>query len=128
MTIHPNASVDECMQEIGALERELADVRSEAAAWAERAEQTHTVIEMSIKTLAQLDADNKRLRAALEEIATWSRAYPLSAFPKPDLEKARHLLESGGMRLDTISADAMRHVVKGVREITHRALEGKDCA
>jgi hypothetical protein len=56
------------MDEISALERELAEARSEAAAWAERAEERRFVIETSIKTVAALEAENVRLRAALQEI------------------------------------------------------------
>jgi len=73
----------------------------------------------------QLRADNERLRAALQQIAQWSRAYPLANFPKPDLQRAHKLLQAGGITLDAVSADAMRHVVEGVGEIARRALEPK---
>jgi hypothetical protein len=59
---------------------------------------------------------------ALEEIRSWSEAYPLTVFPEPDLKKARALLEAGGMTLDSISAHCMRHVVEGVGEIAKTAL------
>jgi hypothetical protein len=47
-----------------------------------------------------------------EALTTWANAYPESVFPSPDLAKAAKLLEAGGMTLDAISADAMRHIAK----------------
>ncbi len=47
-----------------------------------------------------------------EALTTWANAYPESVFPAPDLAKAAKLLEAGGMTLDAISADAMRHIAK----------------
>jgi hypothetical protein len=38
----------------------------------------------------------ERLEDALQQIVSWSEAYPLDIFPKPDLKKARELLEAGG--------------------------------
>jgi hypothetical protein len=63
------------------------------------------------------------LRDALRMIVEWSKAYPLSVFPEPDLIKASALLEAGGQTLDAISAHAMRHVVEGVGEIAKGALK-----
>jgi len=62
------------------------------------------------------------LTDALQRIVQWSEAYPLDIFPKPDYAKARQLLEAGGMTLDAISADCMRHVVEGVGKIAREAL------
>jgi hypothetical protein len=59
-----------------------------------------------------LRAWQRRANALHERIVEWSKAYPLDVFPKPDLLKARGLLEQGGMTLDAISADNMRHVVE----------------
>ncbi len=47
----------------------------------------------------------------LHELDGWERAYPLSAFPEPDLKRAAELLKAGGMTLDAVSASNMRHVV-----------------
>lgn len=71
-----------------------------------------------------LDARDEieRMREALERIDQWSRAYPLDVFPKPDLARARSLLEAGGMTLDSVSADAMRHAIEGVGAIARAAL------
>ena len=62
------------------------------------------------------------LEYALNRIANWSRAYPLEAFPKPDLAKAAEVLSAAGMTLDAISADAMRHVIERVGKIADEAL------
>jgi hypothetical protein len=49
-----------------------------------------------------------QLRAALEQIESWSRAYPLDVFPEPDFKKAAELLAVGGITLDAICASNMR--------------------
>jgi hypothetical protein len=67
-----------------------------------------------------LRAEIERLTAALEQIDAWSRAYPLSVFPKPGLERAADLLRAGGMTLDAISASAMRYAIEGVGQIAPR--------
>ena len=51
------------------------------------------------------------VEAVLHSLDQWERAYPLSAFPEPDLEKAAQLLKAGGMTIDALSASNMRHVV-----------------
>ena len=51
------------------------------------------------------------LEELLGELAGWEVAYPLSAFPEPDLIQAAALLKAGGMTLDAVSASNMRHVV-----------------
>ena len=63
------------------------------------------------------------LEQALHKVASWSDAYPLEVFPEPDWEKARKLLEDGGMTLDSVSAACMRHVVEGVGKIAKDALK-----
>jgi len=64
----------------------------------------------------------ERLEEALRQIEAWSRAYPLTVFPEPDLDKARKLLAAGGITLDAVSAHAIRHVVLGVGKIARDAL------
>jgi hypothetical protein len=80
---------------------------------------------MTDDELERLRVEVERLREALAEIESWSRAYPISAFPKPDYKKAREVLEAAGMTLDAISADCMRHVVDQVAVMARRALEGE---
>jgi len=77
------------------------------------------------RRLREHDAEIERLRAAHERIVEWSRAYPLAVFPKPDLKRAHELLQAGGMTLDAISAEAMRHVIEQVAKISSAALEPK---
>jgi hypothetical protein len=72
--------------------------------------------------IRRLEAEAAALREALEEIIQWSKAYPLTVFPEPDLEKAHALLKAGGMTLDAISASNMRHVITQAGEIALRAL------
>jgi len=59
---------------------------------------------------------------AMEKIDNWTKAYPLDVFQKPDRKKARKLLEDGGMTLDAITADAMRHVITQVGKYATDAL------
>lgn len=65
----------------------------------------------------------EKLEDALHRIQTWARAYPLDIFPKPDLKKAREVLEAAGLTLDAISADAMRHVLTGIQEEIEQVLK-----
>jgi hypothetical protein len=65
-------------------------------------------------------------RSALYRIVEWADAYPLQAFPKCDddyLKQAHKVLTAHGMSLGRISADAMRHVLSGVRRIAKDALQ-----
>jgi hypothetical protein len=70
----------------------------------------------------QLQEENDLMRETLEAIEAWSHAYPYTAFPEPDLEKAHELLKAGGMTLDALSASAMRHVVTEVGKMARAAL------
>lgn len=71
----------------------------------------------------KLEEENERLRAAFMEVYNWTKAYPLSTFPAPDLAKAAAVLAEHGMTLDAISAHAMRHVLDRVGEILRNALK-----
>ena len=62
------------------------------------------------------------MEEALEQIDSWSRAYPLKIFPEPDFAKAHEVLKAAGMTIDAISASAMRHAVEGVGDIARKAL------
>ena len=66
-----------------------------------------------------MDADDELedLREKLRRIREWCDAYPLEVFPEPNLRRARMVLEDHGITLDSISANAMRHVLKGIRKI-----------
>ena len=67
----------------------------------------------------------KELEKSFEQIQIWANAYPLEIFPKPDLIKAREVLKAAGMTLDSISADNMRHVLNGVKDIVEQVLKGE---
>jgi len=71
----------------------------------------------------ELAEENLGVREALQEIETWSRAYPLTVFPEPDLKKAAELLKAGGLTLDAVSASVMRHALDGVGKIVREALK-----
>jgi hypothetical protein len=73
--------------------------------------------------LERLQEKIERPQEALWQIDQWSRAYPLTVFPEPDLEKAHELLTAGGITLDAVAASAMRHVVEGVGKIARAALD-----
>ena len=72
--------------------------------------------------IQELGAEIERLTHALTEIERWSRAYPLKAFPEPNLRKAADLLRAGGITLDAVSASAIRHVIEVVGKIARDAL------
>jgi hypothetical protein len=82
--------------------------------------------EAPLKHWQEAAAEVERLEEALRCIDDWSRAYPLSVFPKPDLARAAQVLKAHGMTLDAISAHAMRHCVEGVGKIARAALDRKE--
>lgn len=67
--------------------------------------------------------DPDKMEDALYRIVQWSRAYPLTVFPEPDMKKAAELLQAGGITLDAVSASNMRHVIEGVGRIAREGLE-----
>jgi len=74
------------------------------------------------KRVKELEDENDKYGNALVRIDNWAKACPLVVFPKPDLKRAAEVLKAAGMTLDGISADAMRHVIDGVKDITKQAL------
>ena len=71
-------------------------------------------------------AREERLQEALERIAQWADAYPTDIFPEVDdghMQRAHELLTAHGMTVDRISADAMRHALRGVGRIARAALK-----
>ena len=61
---------------------------------------------------------NEKLEAQIEtflyRIESWSRAYPVEVFPKPDWSKANEILKQHGMGVTSLAADSMRHVVESM--------------
>ena len=75
------------------------------------------------------EAHVERMEAALRRIAQWADAYPLRVFPAVDeayAKRAHEVLTANGMTLDRLSADAMRHCLKGVGKIAKDALGAED--
>ena len=75
------------------------------------------------RPLEKCQQRNEKLIAALQRIDTWAKAYPLDVFERPDLKKAHKILKAADMTLDAISADAMRHVLDGLKDIVSDALK-----
>ena len=67
----------------------------------------------------------KRYKEGLQRIDNWAKAYPLKAFPEPDLKKVAEVLKAAGLSLDAVSASNMRHVIEGVQAIAQQALKGE---
>lgn len=68
-------------------------------------------------------ADRDVVETFMEELDGWEAAYPLRAFPEPDLARAAELLKAGGMTLDAVSASNMRHVVSRIAPPARLAVE-----
>lgn len=77
-------------------------------------------------TLEQAEDRIDQLESALHHIVQWSEAYPIHIFPEPDWLKVRELLAAGGITLDAVSANCMRHVVEGVGQLARDALRSGD--
>ena len=69
------------------------------------------------KQIKYIMAELKRRQDKLDQIETWTRAYLLQIFPKPDYKKADEVLKKAGLSLGEITGGAMRHVLKGIIEI-----------
>ena len=66
----------------------------------------------------------KELEAALQRMDNWAKAYPIKAFPEPDLVEVHEVLKAHGLSLDAVSASNMRLVINGVKNIVKYALKG----
>jgi hypothetical protein len=73
--------------------------------------------------LDQKDARIDLLEDIIHQIDNWTLAYPFDIAPKPDLDADRKLL--GEAEFSCLNADAMRHVIEGVKDIIKPAVEGK---
>lgn len=67
----------------------------------------------------------EKLEDALQEIASWTDAYPLEQFPEPDFAKVGEALAANGLRLGDVTASNMRHVVTRISEIAKEALKSE---
>ena len=68
---------------------------------------------------------DERIKELIAELKGWQQAYPLRAFPEPDLGRAAVVLKEAGMTLDSISASNMRHVVNAIVPKVLAVLEEK---
>jgi multidrug resistance efflux pump len=109
------AKIERLNEQVASLQASIARLREQVASL-----QATSGYESSI---AQVQIE--RLEEALRRIDDWSKAYPLSVFPEPDLERAAHVLKANGMTLDAISAFTMRHCIEGVGKIARDALDEK---
>ena len=75
--------------------------------------------------IENLESENERYEEAFRRLQNWAKAYPLEVFPKLDFKKAAKVLKANGMTLDSISADNMRHVLNGIKNIVEQALKGE---
>ena len=64
----------------------------------------------------------KRMDDFRHQLHWWMTAYPLRAFPEPDLKRAAEVLKAHGMTLDSISASNMRHVVQQIAPVADSLL------
>jgi hypothetical protein len=77
-------------------------------------------------TIDKLTRERDALRDGMERLLDWTKAYPLEAFPEPDMKRAAQVLKDAGMTLDAVSASNFRHVLKRVAEIATEALSTLD--
>lgn len=68
------------------------------------------------------------LEDGMERIVNWAKAYPIEAFPEPDMAIAAKVLQEAGITLDAISASNIRHVIEEVGKIAKEALEAMEAA
>ena len=78
--------------------------------------------EIEFDDIEKLEERIEVLETALNRIYNWSIAYPLDIFPEPDMKKAREVLRSAGIMIDSITGEVARHIVTGIGEIAEDAL------
>ena len=71
----------------------------------------------SVDEFLEQDTRLEKLQDKMHKIKNWINAYPVEAFPEPDLKKTAQVLKQHGMTLDTISASSMCHVLNGIKNI-----------
>lgn len=69
------------------------------------------------------DKAREAIETFLHELDGWESAYPLRAFPEPDLKRVGELLKAGGQTLDAVSASNMRHVVSCIAPSARKAID-----
>lgn len=83
---------------------------------------------LAVKTasnvIAELTERLDRYEEALRRVVQWSKAYPTTVFPEPDLLKVAEVLKANGMTLDSVSASCMRSCLYSVGLLAQEALDG----
>jgi hypothetical protein len=74
------------------------------------------------RRLASVERERDAAAERLRQIADVCRAYPTQVFAEPDLDKARRLLEAGGVSLDSVSAKAARTVADYIITLATNAM------
>jgi cytochrome c5 len=72
-----------------------------------------------------LQAENERLRSALEQIEQWAHAYPEEVFLPVSDEQVRlaaRVLREAGISMGGLHGSWARHIVEGIDEIARSAL------
>lgn len=68
----------------------------------------------------------EKINDTIREFKQWrDEAYPLDIFPEPDMKQVQGVLEFAHIRLDSVSAHMLRHVVKNAVEKLEKLI-GKD--
>ena len=78
---------------------------------------------------AAMLAHIEKLEEALQRIQQWAQAYPVKAFPPVSIEDLRHAqfaCKAIGIELAAIHGEWARHILKGIEEITNRALADQE--
>jgi hypothetical protein len=78
------------------------------------------------KKTEALQSENEKLKKGYERLENWRKAYPLAVFPKinkMEWQIIADVLKRHNINLDRISADNMRHVLDGIKDIVAEALK-----
>ena len=108
--------------EVEKLRGDLREAQEEIDSWKTDIDNTMELFYSETKRADKAEAQLAGVVEALEQIATWAKAYPLGVFPEPDFKKAHKVLKDAGMTLDSVSASNMRHVLTGITNIIDKAL------
>lgn len=73
-------------------------------------------IEFVSEKIAALERKLEKAEALYQIIRDWSKAYPHTAFPEPDLQQVKAALEARGITISVVSASNMRHVITRLME------------
>lgn len=58
--------------------------------------------------------DPDRMEKALRDIEAWAKAYPLRAFPEPNMKRVAEVLAINNITIDAVSASVIRSTLRGI--------------